>query len=189
VTPPVSPASSRDDAKHPAFDPLTDIGPSGVLKIESKYLLLSETSPFVEYCSRCREVCALAGGSIERLGDERYVHLSLSSSGHVFAFRVIKRETLRREYDRVGLAFDLPPLFRKGRAKKSLENRMVKLTLRVTPQELSLIDEDMKKSGLTTRAAVIRGILFAYYRGDFGSRETLAGSSVDNPNERVGTNG
>jgi hypothetical protein len=61
------------------------------------------------------------------------------------------------------------------RRKKSPESlRVMKLSLRLTPRELSFIDEIAKKWGYPypSRSLVIRGIIFEFLRANFSVPET-----------------
>src|SRR6266480_4037392 len=100
----ITPAwDNRDASSHPSFDPITDSGPSGVPKNESHFVLLSRSSPLIEHCGKCRDVVALAYSALAKLGGGRFepfVRLSVSSSGHVFAFRLLPQKVARAECPR-----------------------------------------------------------------------------------------
>jgi hypothetical protein len=142
---------------------------SGVPTLEKKWMLLSETSDvrYLDTCSRCRAVRDAAKELVEKLGHEVYVHLSVSKDGHVFAFRPLRRASVRRLAKRASLP--LPPF---ARGKLPREGKRTKVYVSLTDAELARIDEDMKKHGGATRASTIRGILFQYFRGDLAKRES-----------------
>ncbi len=161
-----SPASNRDDWSHPS-------GPyhanhSGVPTLEKKWVLLSETADvrFLDTCSHCRVVRGAAKARVEYLGHESYVHISLSKDGHIFAFRSLRRASVRRLAKHASLP--VPPF---AHGKLPRDGKRTKVYVSFTDRELALIDEDMKKHGGKTRASTIRGILFQYFRGDLAKPE------------------
>jgi hypothetical protein len=93
-------------------------------------------------------------------GGDAFVHISLSKNGHIFAFRVLHRSSVRRLRGRAGLV--VPPPFSRGKLPR--EGRRVKLYFTVTPAELVRIDDAMKRLGCRTRAEALRSILWDYFR-------------------------
>jgi hypothetical protein len=167
VTPSDTSPSDRDSWKHP-------LGPyrvnhSGVPTLEMKWFLLSETSSLGEpdYCSRCRGTIADAKILVDKLGHEAYVHLSVSKDGHIFAFRPLRRASVRRLHKRLGLP--TPPPFVHGKLPR--EGRRMKIYFSASPNELSLLDEVMKRLGFRTRAVMFRAILFDWLRREKFSPE------------------
>jgi hypothetical protein len=156
--------TSTDDSKHPHFFPQHGIGTTrGVPFLEDHWILLSEISVSrLDSCSRCRIVRDAAGAAVTSLGSELFVHISLSRGRHIFAFRIVKRSSLKR------MGLSAPP---QAALRQKKPFRFVKIDSRVPPWLIVALDDEMKKRGLNRRSAVVRALLFEYFREKSGMND------------------